>query len=42
MKEKLPLLTDFININDLQYLFSLKREGLHIKPEIDGLWKNVS
>ena len=39
--EKLLLSTDCINIDDLQCLFSIKREGLHIKAKIDDIWKNI-
>ena len=39
--EKLLLSTDCINIDDLQCLFSIKREGLHIKAKIEDIWKNI-
>ena len=39
--EKLLLTTDCINIDHLQCLFSIKREGLHIKVKIEDIWKNI-
>ena len=39
--EKLLLPTDCINIDDLHCLFSIKREGLHIKAKIEDTWKNI-
>ena len=39
--EKLLLSTDCINIDDLQCLFSIKREELHIKAKIEDIWKNI-
>ena len=39
--EKLLLPTDGINIDDLHCLFSIKREGLHIKVKIEDTLKNI-